>query len=130
MTRSAPAPRSEPGGPRPAAVCRQLLVALDASEGRRRRRKRDTRPDANGLAIKRALLEEAVHSDPDVDDFEGWLLERCGDPDLRRALDLPEASAGSVRAMAREILAEWRYALSSEPFRRWLQDGAPSADTG
>src|SRR5690606_22702639 len=42
---------------RPADFCRGLLAALDASEGRRRRRKRDTTPDAIGLAIKRELLE-------------------------------------------------------------------------
>src|SRR5438132_12968000 len=45
---------------RPAVVCRELLAALDASEGRRRRRKRDTTPDAIGLTIKRDLLERAV----------------------------------------------------------------------
>jgi hypothetical protein len=49
---------------RPAEVCRALLAALDASEGRRRRRKRDTTPDAIGLAIKRCLLEQAVREDP------------------------------------------------------------------
>jgi len=35
---------------RPAVVCGQLLAALAASDGRRRRRKRDTTPDAIGLA--------------------------------------------------------------------------------
>ena len=34
------------GRVRPAAVCRGLLDALEASEGRRRRRHRDTTPDA------------------------------------------------------------------------------------
>jgi hypothetical protein len=41
-----------------------LLNALEASEGRRQRRKRDTTPDAIGLGIKRRLLEEAIHVSP------------------------------------------------------------------
>lgn len=129
MSQASSGPRAEPDDPRPADVCRRLLAALDASEGRRRNRKRDTRPDAIGLRIKRRLLEEAVRADPEVFDFEGWLVERCSDPGFERALDLPAASAGSVQAMAREVLAEWRYALSSDSFRRWLECGAPSADT-
>jgi hypothetical protein len=40
-------------------VCRALLAALDASEGRRRRRKRDATPDAVGMSLKRWLLSEA-----------------------------------------------------------------------
>src|SRR6266571_178551 len=77
-----------------------LLMALDASGGRRRR-KRDTNPDAIGMAIKRRLLEETVRDDPAPDAFEGWLLERClsGEP-----------ASGPVRAMALEVLAEWRSA--------------------
>jgi len=61
---------------RPAAICRPLLAALDASEGRRRQRKRNTSPDSIGMVIKRRLLEETVWDDPDPDAFEGWLLER------------------------------------------------------
>lgn len=117
------------GGPRPAEICRQLLAAVGASEGRRRNRKRDTRPDAIGLTIKRKLLEEAVLADPDGLHFEAWLLERCSDPGFQAALDLAVASPGSVRAMARDILAEWGYAQTSASFRRWLGEGAPSADT-
>ena len=45
---------------RPADVCRALLAALDASEGRRQKRKRDQTPDAFGLAVKRDLLRRAV----------------------------------------------------------------------
>lgn len=104
---------------RPAQVCRQLLAALDASEGRRRRRKRDTTPDSIGMAIKRGLLEATVGEDPEPEIYEGWLLERCGGI---------EAPSGPVRAMALEILADWRLALSSPDFRRWLDDGAPSED--
>jgi hypothetical protein len=48
---------------RPGYVCQALLAALDASEGRRRRRKRDQTPDAIGLAIKRRLLEQAVREE-------------------------------------------------------------------
>src|SRR5437016_12597710 len=77
---------------RPAVVCAELLAALDASEGRRRRRKRDTTPDAIGLTIKRDLLERAVAADPEPDAFEAWLHEQC----LAAG-----GSEGGVRAMAR-----------------------------
>src|SRR5256885_14047882 len=63
--------------PRPGEICRELLAALDASEGRRRRRKRDTTPDAIGLTMKRDLLERAVAADPDPDRFGQWLDEQC-----------------------------------------------------
>ena len=100
---------------RPAWVCGRLLCALDASEGRRRRRKRDTTPDAIGMGIKRRLLEEAVRDDPAPGDFESWLWER--------------SPSGPVQAMALTILSEWQLARSSAAFRGWLDDGAPSADT-
>jgi hypothetical protein len=106
---------------RPADLCRELLTALEASEGRRRRRKRDTTPDAIGLGIKRALLERAISDDPGSDAFEGWLLERC----LEGAATV---SVGAVRAMALEILAEWRLVAADPAFRAWLEQGAPSAD--
>jgi len=105
---------------RPATICHELLAALDASEGRRRRRKRDTTPDAIGLGIKRALLERAVADDPDPGGFEGWLLERC----LAAG-----GQAGATRAMALEVLAEWRLASSVADFGTWLDRGAPSDDT-
>lgn len=107
--------------PRPADLCRELLAALEASEGRRRRRKRDTTADAIGLGIKRALLERAVTDDPSSETFEGWLLERC----LEGAATV---SVGAVRAMALEILAEWRLAAADPTFRAWLARGAPSSD--
>jgi hypothetical protein len=69
---------------RPADACRALLGALDASEGRRRRRKRDTTPDTLGMVIKRHLLEQTVLSDPEPDCFEAWLLERCSRAARRR----------------------------------------------
>jgi hypothetical protein len=104
---------------RPAEFCHQLLAALDASEGRRKRRKRDTTPDAIGMAIKRDLLERAVRDNPAPEQFEHWLMERC--------LDIGVAS-GSVRAMAQEVFAEWRLADASGSFRDWLDQGAPSDD--
>lgn len=120
--------RPETGGPdppaqtiRPADVCRALLLALDASEGRRRRRKRDQRPDAIGLAVKRELLRRVVEDDPQPEAFENWLLEypfTCGAPEL----------AGPALAMARSVFEEWRLAHSLGEFRRWLEEGAPSDD--
>src|SRR5919201_4382292 len=104
---------------RPSTVCRELLAALEASEGRRRRRKRDTTPDAIGLGIKRALLEAAVAEDPEPSEFERWLLERC----LAAG-----GEAGATRAMALEVLAEWRLASSPPIFGAWLDHGAPSDD--
>jgi hypothetical protein len=104
---------------RPADVCSRLLAALDASEGRRRRRKRDTTPDSLGMAIKRRLLEATVRDDPDPHVYEGWLLERCLGKD---------GASGPVQAMAREIFAEWRLARESSVFRTWLLQGAPSDD--
>lgn len=107
---------------RPAEICSRLLAALDASEGRRRRRKRDTTPDAIGMTIKRNLLEDTVRDDPDPESFEGWLLERSN-------AGFSMAS-GPVRAMALEVLAEWRLAQRSAVFRGWLESGAPSDDSG
>lgn len=101
---------------RPSDICRELLLALDASEGRRKRRKRDTTPDAIGLGIKRELLEQAVAADPEPDDFEAWLFEHC-------------SSDGGRQAMALSIFEEWRLAHEAESFRGWLARGAPSDDT-
>ncbi len=107
--------------PRPAVICRELVAALEASEGRRRRRKRDTTPDAIGLGIKRALLEAAVADDPDPDAFEGWLLARC-------LTSSDGVAPGATRAMALDVLSEWRLACAGEDFAAWLDRGAPSAD--
>jgi hypothetical protein len=104
---------------RPADFCRRLLAALEASEGRRRRRKRDTTPDAIGMTIKRDLLERAMRENPEPEAFEHWLLQHC----LAAG-----AASGPVRAMAQEVLAEWRLAAASGPFRTWLERGAPSDD--
>jgi hypothetical protein len=107
---------------RPADVCRALLAALEASEGRRRKRKRDQTPDAFGLAVKRALLQRAVEDDPPPEAFEEWLLnypQSCQAPEL----------AGPAFAMARAVFDEWRLAHTLGEFRLWLEQGAPSEDT-
>jgi hypothetical protein len=106
---------------RPAEVCKSLLLALEASEGRRKRRKRDQTPDAIGLSVKRALLEQAVRADPDAEMFEGWLLEYAHNNDH------PE-SAGAVAAIARVVYEEWQMAHSLTDFKAWLEGGAPSDD--
>jgi hypothetical protein len=103
---------------RPAAFSRQLLRTLDASDGRRRRRKRDQTPDGIGLAIKRDLLEAAILDDPEPADFEGWLL--------MRALAAP--ASGPVLALCTQVIGEYREAVEDPRFGRWLADGAPSAD--
>lgn len=103
----------------PRDFCGGLLAAMEASEGRRRRRKRATTPDAIGMAIKRELLEAAVRDAPEPDAFEGWLLER--------SLAAGHAS-GAVRAMALSIWEEWRLAAIAPAFGDWLARGAPSDD--
>jgi hypothetical protein len=104
---------------RPAEVCRELLETIEVSEGRRKRRMRDTTPDSIGLLLKRELLEDIVRADPSADDFEGWLLERC----------VSESPAdGPLRAIALTIWEEWQLSNASGDFRRWLAEGAPSAD--
>src|SRR5690625_2649007 len=78
MTRLVPEERtSRAGRYRPADLCRGLRGALEASEGRRRRRARDTRPDAIGLRLRRELLEAAIRDAPEPQQFEGWLLKYC-----------------------------------------------------
>jgi hypothetical protein len=106
---------------RPADVCRALLAALDASDGRRRKRKRDQTADAIGLAVKRRLLQQVVADDPSPEAFEQWLL------------DFPpsctgQGEAGAAFAMARAVFEEWNLAHSLGEFRAWLNQGAPSDD--
>jgi hypothetical protein len=106
---------------RPSDLCRALLAALEASEGRRRKRKRDQTADAFGLSVKRQLLERAVEEDPPPDTFEAWLLgypQTCGAPEL----------VGPALAMARAVFDEWRLAHALGEFRSWLEAGAPSDD--
>ncbi len=111
----------EPVSLRPADVCRALLSALDAAEGRRRKRKRDQTADAFGLTVKRDLLQRAVEENPAAAEFETWLLTyplTCGAPEL----------VGPAQAMARAVFEEWRLAHTLGEFRHWLEEGAPSAD--
>jgi hypothetical protein len=106
---------------RPAEVCAALLAALEASEGRRRSRKRDQTPDAIGLTVKRNLLKRAVEDDPNPEEFEEWLFNcalPCGSPE----------SSGAVSAMARAVFEEWRLAHHLSEFKVWLDRGAPSDD--
>ncbi len=103
----------------PVEVCTGLLSALDASEGRRRRRSRNTTADSIGLAIERALLEEAVREQPSAQEFERWLQERCmaqGESD------------GAYRAMALLIWHEWKIASEMPDVSAWLATGARSDD--
>lgn len=104
---------------RPSEICRELLAAVAASEGRRRRRQRDTTPDAIGLTIKQELLERAIAADPAPEEFETWLYAQC---------QAAGPGEGGVRAMALSIFEEWRLAHEAEAFRDWLARGAPSDD--
>jgi hypothetical protein len=101
-------------------ICAQLLQAMDATEGRRKRRKRNTTPDALGMAIKRGLLEAAAAADPEPDDFEAWLFAQ---------VQAAGGLAGATRAMALEVRDDWQFAVASGGFREWLAAGAPSDDT-
>ena len=103
---------------RPGEFSRLALAALAASEGRRKRRKRDQTPDTIGLELKRHLLQRAAAADPDPEAFEGWLLGQA----------LAAPASGPVRAMCVEIFQEYRVAALDASFSRWLQQGAPSAD--
>ena len=106
---------------RPADVCRALLAALEASDGRRKRRKRDQTPDAIGLAVKRQILECVVQDDPDPEAFERWLFQYAQHSEGAQ-------SSGAISAMARAIFEEWRLAHAVNEFKCWLDQGAPSAD--
>jgi hypothetical protein len=98
-----------------------LLAALEASEGRNRKRKRDQKPDTIGLSIKRSLLTQAVQDDPQPEAFEEWLLNYP-------AQYATAESSGAVSAIARGVLEDWRLAHSMDAFRVWLERGAPSDD--
>ncbi len=103
----------------PAELCRGLLDALDASEGRRKRRARDTTADSIGLAIQRELLEDIVRDAPAPDEFEGWLLDRC---------EQEGVGDGAMRAMALSIWDQWQLAQRAPDVRAWIVAGARSDD--
>jgi hypothetical protein len=105
---------------RPATICRQLMEATDAAEGRRKRRKRNTTPDALGMEVRRELLAVVVAEDPEPDEFEAWLFAR---------VQFAGGQTGATRAMAMQVWDEWQFALASGGFREWLAAGAPSDDT-
>ena len=102
----------------PSEFSRLALKAIEASEGRRKRRKRDTTPDKIGLEIKRELLERAADEDPAPEAFEAWLL--------KQALAVP--ASGPVRALCGQIMDEYRVAVVDPHFSKWLAEGAPSED--
>ena len=102
----------------PAEFSRQALLALDASEGRSKRRKRDQTPDRLGMDLKRELLQRAADENPSADEFEGWLLQQV----------LAAPASGPVRAMCADILNEYRLSCFDPSFEAWLAEGAPSAD--
>ena len=104
---------------RPSEFSHQYLRTLDASEGRRKRRKRDTTPDSLGLQLKRELLERVVQDDPEPERFDAWLLEQT--------LNAP--ASGPLRAMGVEISSDYRLAAQDPSFGQWLAQGAPSADS-
>jgi hypothetical protein len=103
----------------PAELCRGLLGALDASEGRRKRRARNTTADSIGLEIQRDLLEAGVRDQPTPDEFEGWLLDQCqaaGEGD------------GAHRAMALFIWDQWQLARRAPDVQAWIAAGGRSDD--
>jgi hypothetical protein len=102
----------------PAQFCAFALRAIEASEGRRKRRRRDTTPDAIGLEMKRDLLRRAIEQQPAPEDFEAWLLQQV----------LSAPAGGPIHAICAEVFTEYRIACADEEFTRWLADGAPSAD--
>jgi len=103
----------------PVELCRGLLGALDASEGRRKRRSRNTTADSIGLAIQRELLEKAVQDAPPAEEFEHWLMARCEEQGV---------ADGAHRAMALEIWHQWQFASSADDVSAWLLAGAHSDD--
>lgn len=103
----------------PAELCRGLLGALEASEGRRKRRARDTTADSIGLAIQRELLEQIVREAPAPDEFEAWLLNRC---------EAEGVGDGAVRSMALSIWDQWQLAQRAPDVRAWILAGAQSDD--
>jgi len=104
---------------RPATICRELLAALEASEGRRRRRKarHDARRDRARHQARAARGRR--RDDPPPAAFEAG----CSS-----AVSPPAARPGPRARWPLEVLAEWRLASSLPEFGAWLDRGAPSDD--
>ena len=103
----------------PAELCRGLLGALDASEGRRKRRVRNTTADSIGLEVQRTLLEDVVREEPAPDEFEAWLVARCEAEGL---------ADGALRAMALSVWDQWQLAQHAPDVQAWILAGARSDD--
>jgi len=103
----------------PAELCRGLLGALDASEGRRKRRVRNTNADSIGLAIQRDILEAVVRDAPAPDEFEAWLMARC---------EAEGVADGAQRAMALFVWDQWQLALQAPDVQAWILAGGQSDD--
>lgn len=109
---------TESAPPSPAEFARQALEAIESSEGRRKRRHRNTTPDRIGLDLKRKILEDVITHAPPPAELEDHLFA------LVNASDDP----GATRAMCSDVLDEYRAAATSPGFRGWLEQGAPSDD--
>lgn len=103
----------------PAELCRGLLGALDASEGRRKRRARNTTADSIGLEVQRSLLEDVVRDEPAPDEFEAWLVARC---------EAEGVADGALRAMALSVWDQWQLAQRAPDVQAWILAGAQSDD--
>ena len=105
---------------RPADLCRGLLAALEAAEGRRKLRKRDQTPDTIGLAVRRELLERVAREDPAPEALEERLLAYVREAEAR--------GVSGAASTAQAVLEDWRLAHAMPTFVAWLEEGAPSAD--
>ena len=120
MTDSSLPPSSDPGARaatslRPAEFARLALASVGASEGRRRRRQRDTLADSLGLDLKLALLQAVAAADPDSEEFERFLLEYALTAD---------GPSGPIRGVCSDVWLEWESASIAPSFVEWLRGGA------
>lgn len=99
---------------RPAEFARLARGSIEVSEGRRRRRQRDTLADSLGLDMKRDLLLAIEAADPEPEDFERFLLEYA----------LTHQPSGSIRGVCTDLWSEWESAQLAPTFADWLRSGA------
>ena len=117
----------------PKTFCAALLAALEASEGRKRKRKRDQTPDTIGLLAKRELLERAVCEQPDAEEFEAWLHEYAACHEGGTALAMVtftwpvmrSAMSGPVPLYGMCVIRTPAMDLKSS-IARWLDEPAPA----